>query len=98
MFNVGDEVEIFQDPYHHYDFSKVGSYGVIIAPENHYGAVRVQFSFVNNPLWDGFPISLNIKSRDLALRKAGDKSEVVLRKIRSMYARQYRKTGQCCFL
>lgn len=95
MFNVGDEVEIFQDPYHHYDFSKVGSYGVIITPENHYGAVRVQFSFVNNPLWVGFPISFNIKARDLVLRNGGD---LVLRKIRSMYARQYRKTGQCCFL
>lgn len=92
MFNVGDEVIIVSDVRRLYDYSHIGSYGVVIEGEQ-YGQVRVAFNFINNPIWSGEAISFAIHVSDLEFNRPEDKANLVTLKIRSIYARQKRKTG-----
>lgn len=97
MFNVGDEVEVISDVNNNYDFTRVGSLGRVIWVESNH--LEVEFTFINNPSWSGdTTLTFSIKIADLALVAAVGRIDLVTRKIRSIYARQYRKTKLPCFL
>lgn len=98
MFNIGDVVEVFMDIPDIYPITRIGSWGVVSRIDGG-GDVWVGFEEVTGSCTEEGNHHYPISPQHLSLRdKNLLKKTAVERKIRSMYARQYRKTGQSCFV
>ena len=94
MFKIGDEVEIIND--FNYAITTQGSRGIVLEVISS-RLVSVQFTKITSRIparGDTFSIFVE----HLMLLPHCSIEELVLRKIQTMYARQYRKTGYACFL
>lgn len=98
MFNVGDVVEVFIDIPERYPITRAGSWGVVTEIDR-WGDVWVDFEEVTGSCRELGNHHYSIKPQHLSfLDKNLLKKTAVERKIGAIYARQYRKTGQNCFL
>lgn len=94
MFQIGDRIVMNEIANDEYGCTKEGSTGVVLQVEG--PDVQVAFDFLT-----GFPDPSPIfwvMATHCSPLTTYSQEERVLTKIRSIYARQYRKTGQCCFL